>query len=259
MKSLVHSALASVFVVACAADPGTRPHDMSAASHEAMAKQEEQTADAHSAQYNPAAQGKTESCGRGGCWTSTTNPTKEHDADAQRHRELAAKHRAASTALAQAEAQACVGISNDDRDISPFFHRDDIKSVSALVEQVRNGKTVVDKRVGATVVFRAVPGMTAEWLQRVVDCHLARAAAAGHAMPEMDYCPLELNNVTAKVTSVGDGFAVHIRSNDAATVDQVLARATSLTSPANAPVGQAANRGFAQPLRPRGMARCEVR
>ena len=240
MKSLVFSALVSTFVVACAADPGTHPHDMSAASHESMAKQEEQAADAHAAQYNPSAQSKTDSCSRGGCWTSTTNPTKEHDADAQHHRELAAKHRAASAALAQAEAQACVGISNDDRDISPFFHREDIKSVSPLVEQVRNGKNVIDKRVGATVVFRALPGMTAEWLQRVVDCHLARAAAMGHAMPEMDYCPLELNNVTAKVTSGGDGFAVNIRSNDAPTVDQVIARATALTSaPAAAPAGQA--------------------
>jgi len=239
MNSFVYSALASVFAFACAADPGTRPHDMSAVSHEDMAKQEERTADAHSAQYSPAAQIKTESCGRGGCWTSMTNPTAEHDADAQRHREVAAKHRAASAALAQAEAQACAGISGDDRDISPFFHREDIKSVSPLVEQTRNGKTVTDKRVGATVVFRAVPGMTEEWLQRVVDCHLARAAAAGHSMPEMDYCPLELNDVTAKVTSVGDGFAVNIRSNDAATVEQVVARATSLTS-ALASAGQAA-------------------
>ena len=41
MKSFVASAAASVFVFACAADPGTRPHDMSATSHEAMAKQED--------------------------------------------------------------------------------------------------------------------------------------------------------------------------------------------------------------------------
>ena len=180
MKIAIVTVLASFSALACAADPGTRPHDMSAESHEAMAKQEDQAARAHSAQYDASAQSKTEACSRGGCWTSTTNPTKEHDADAQRHRELAAKHRAASAALAQAEARACTGISNDDRDISPFFHREDIKSVSPLVEQIRQGKNVVDKRVGASIVFRAVPGMTAEWLQRVVDCHLARAAAAGH-------------------------------------------------------------------------------
>ena len=229
MKSFTFYAFASVFAFACAADPGTHPHDMSAASHEAMAKQEDQAAAEHSKQFDPSAQGTAESCGRGGCWTSTTNPTKEHAADAQRHRELAAKHRAASSALAQAEAQACAGISPDDRDISPFYHREDIKSVSPLVDQIRQGKNVVDKRVGATVVFRALPGMTAEWLQRLVDCHLARAAAAGHAMPEMDYCPLELNGVTAKVASAGDGFAVSIRASDDATVDAVVKRAEALS------------------------------
>lgn len=229
MKFIALSVLASALVVnACAADPGTHPHDMSEASHEAMAKQEDQQANAHAEQFDPSAQGKTQSCSRGGCWTSTTNPTKEHEADAQRHRELAAKHRAASAALAQAEAQACAGISDDDRDISPFAHSEDIRSVSPLTEQARTGKAVTSQTVGATIVFRAVPGMTAEWLQRVVNCHLARAAAAGHAMPEMDYCPLVLNNVTASVTSVGDGFAVNIRSNDKATVDAVLKRAQAL-------------------------------
>ncbi len=229
MKSLVFSALASVIVVACASDPGTRPHDMSEGSHETAAKQEDQAATGHESQYKPSAETTTEKCGsKGGCWTSTTNPTKEHDADAQHHRELAAKHRAASAALAQAETQACAGISDDDRDISPFAHREDIRSVSPYEEQVKAGKATTTKRVGATVVFRALPGMTAEWLQRVVDCHLARAAAAGHQMPEMDYCPLVLKDVTAKVTSVGDGFAVNIKSEDGATADQILKRAEAL-------------------------------
>ena len=39
----------------CAADPGTQPHDMSAAQHEAMANQEQQNAQAHEAQHDPAA------------------------------------------------------------------------------------------------------------------------------------------------------------------------------------------------------------
>lgn len=226
MKSALCIASVSSIFLACAADPGTHPHDMSKASHEAMAKQEDQSAAAHSAQFDPAAT-KAEPCGRGNCWSSS-NPTQEHNAEAEKHRELAAKHRAASSALAQAEAQACVGISADDRDISPFFHREDIGSVSPLTEQVRLGKAATTKRVGASIVFRSRPGMTAEWLQRVVDCHLARAAAAGHAMPEMEYCPLVLNNVSAKVVSVGNGFAVNVRSDDAATVDALLKRAEAL-------------------------------
>jgi hypothetical protein len=219
----------SALMFGCAADPGTQPHDMSQAQHEAMAKQEDQASEAHAEQHDPdAKQTKTTCTGKGGCWTSVSNPTAQHSADAEKHHELAKKHRAASAALASAEASACVGMSEDDRDISPFYHREDIQSASIYTENVKAGKGSASKVVGATVVFRAVPGMTAEWLQRVVDCHLARAAAAGHEMPEMDYCPLELKGVKAKVTSAGNGFAVNITSDDDNTVEQIKKRALAL-------------------------------
>jgi len=201
---------------------------MSSAQHTAMAQSEEQQGDAHAAQHDPSAAAPSQTCGRGGCWTSVANPTEKHQADAQRHRELAAKHRAAAASLSQAEAQSCSGLSNEDRDMSPFSHREDIASARALDEQTQVGKSLTKKQVGATVVFRAVPGMTAEWLQRVVDCHVARASAMGHQMPEMDYCPLMLKGVSAKVSSEGGGFAVSIRSQDDATSKEVLQRARAL-------------------------------
>jgi hypothetical protein len=219
----------SALVLACAADPGTQPHDASQAQHEAMAKQEDQAAEGHADQHDHSAKSETNQCaGRGGCWTSESNPTAQHSEDAKKHHELAEKHRAASAALASAEASACSGISDGDRDISPFYHREDIESVSPLTEEIKSGKSVTKKEVGSTIVFRAVPGMTAEWLQRVVDCHIARASAMGHAMPEMSYCPLELKGVKAKVTSTGSGFAVNVSSDDPATVAEISKRALAL-------------------------------
>ncbi len=219
----------STVVLGCAADPGTKPHDMSSAQHEAMAKQEEQAADTHAEQHNPDAKVEESKCsGRGGCWTSVSNPTGGHAEDAAHHRELAQKHRAASAALASAETSACSGLSDDDRDMSPFHHREDILSVSPLTEQVKTGKTTVTKQVGSTVVFRALPGLTAEWLQRVVDCHLARAAAAGHDMPEMPYCPLVPKGAKAKVTSAGNGFAVNVSGDDSTAVAEIQKRASAL-------------------------------
>jgi hypothetical protein len=49
--------------------------------------------------------------------------------------------------------------------------------------------------------------MTAEWLQRLTDCHIARNAALGHVAPAMPDCPLVPMGVTARVTSTGGGFA----------------------------------------------------
>jgi hypothetical protein len=219
----------------CAASPGTQPHDMSAAQHEAMAKNEESAAAGHTDRHDPEATQATQVCaGKGGCWTSTSNPTAQHGDDAKHHHELAAKHRAAAAALDDAEKSACAGISDEDRDISPFYHREDIQSVSALTATTTSGKGSAQREVGATVVFRAVPAMTAEWLQRVVDCHLARAAAVGHDMPEMSYCPLMPKGVKAKVTSAGNGFAVNLSAEDAATVAEIKRRARAL-----APVGSA--------------------
>jgi hypothetical protein len=83
---------------------------------------------------------------------------------------------------------------------------------------------------GARVTFRAVPGMTGEWLQRVVDCHLARNAVVGGDM----LCPLAVPHATATVTSTGRGFVVDITSDDTDSVRQIIKRASALRP--NAPM-----------------------
>lgn len=219
----------------CAHAAGTQPHEMSQAGHQAAAAQEEALAAEHAAEHDPAAEQTKKRClgaavtGGEVCWTETINPTEEHIKAAEQHRELAAQHRAASKGLADAEARACKGISDSDRDTSPFAHRADIQSVSRLQEDTSAGKISVKRDAGATIVFRATPGLTAEWLQRIVDCHLARNAAVGHDMPEMPYCPLVLRGAQATVRSAGDGFAVDVRADDSATAAEIWRRSQQLT------------------------------
>src|SRR3954463_11017937 len=69
-------------IVACAT-PGTKPEDMSAASHEAAARQEEGAAAEHAVQYEPNARSTYSNCSpsaknRAVCWESTVNPTERH-------------------------------------------------------------------------------------------------------------------------------------------------------------------------------------
>lgn len=218
---------------ACASrTPGARPHDMSTAQHEAMARAEGVEAETHAGRYDPNASTEP-SCagGRAGldaCWSTPKNPTREHLEHAEIHRRRAAEHRAASQALRDAEARACVGIRDEDRDASPFSHRQDIESVEPLYSPSSGGKNPTRRLEGATVTFRAVPGMTAQWLQRVVDCHLARNAALGHDMPEMAYCPLVPKGVTASVTPTATGFAVAMRGADSETANEIRRRADAL-------------------------------
>lgn len=226
---------ASAFVVGlvgCAA-PGTNPQDMSATQHEAMAKQEDSTAQGHEALHDPNASTATEHCPRGQsspCWTSRSNPTQAHQSDAESHKELAAKHRAAAAALAQAESVSCTGIDEQDRDVSPFYHREDITSVTPFERPIQQGRQTVKQLAGATVAFRAVPMLTTEWLQHEVNCHLARAAAVGFDMPEMSYCPLELKGVKATVSAAGDNFVVQVEAEDLDTAKEILRRSQALVA-----------------------------
>jgi hypothetical protein len=229
------SILLALGAAACASTPGANPHDMSAEQHGAMAQQAEQKAAAHERQYSPGAGAEEEKCNASAdrtstaniCWTSIRNPTSEHLAQAEKFRKMAADHRAASQALRDAEAKACVGIADRDRDESPFLHREDIASVTEKISP-GVGPRGNPHREGAVIVFRAMPGLTAEWLQRVVDCHIARNAALGHDVPEMSFCPLVPKNVAAKVASTGDGFAVTVTSDDSTTVEEIIRRAKAL-------------------------------
>jgi hypothetical protein len=215
--------------IACASTPGAQPHDMSAASHEGMASAEDKSAAAHAAQYDPEAAAEKVRCGgtNPACWTSLENPTTEHRQMAAQHRKAAADHRAASKALRDAEASACAGLSEQDRDMSPFAHREDIAGVEELKSPPPYTKAPAVLG-GAVISFRAVPGMTAQWLKRVIDCHIARSAALGHNVPEMPYCPLVPKDVTATVTATDKGFAVALESKDADVAREILKRANAL-------------------------------
>jgi hypothetical protein len=225
MKTVYVMTCFSALALGCGGSDGTRPHDMSVAQHEQAAAQEK--AAAEQAPPTVGTRGLQPKTGPSFIrWTARDNPNAEQAGTAGEHRKAAAAHREAAQALRDAEASACAGLSDEDRDESPFFFKADVASVEVLVEPApgRGGKSSLPEKVGAAAVFRAVPGLTAEWMQRLVDCHLARAAAVGHQMPDMSYCPLVLRGVTAKVTSAGGGFRVEVRSDDPKTVAEIIRR-----------------------------------
>jgi hypothetical protein len=240
------------------ASSGTEPHAMTAGQHQAAAQVEEKSAAQHQAQHDPSL---TRAAGPATCveyesadcyvrWKSTENPTEGHVRDARKHRKLAEKHRAASQVLRDAEQRFCSGIPAADRDQSPFYHREDINAAQGLKKMASGhghapGAGVVQVQEiekqqalgvevdapgglqGARITFRAMPGMTGEWLQRVVDCHLARNAVVG-SDPAMSFCPLAVPRATASVISSGGGFAVDISSDSAGSVREIIKRAAAL-------------------------------
>ena len=234
MRRLVASLLAGFAgATACATTPRADVEEISAVAHSCVALAQEHAAQKHAAQYNPSAAEERNRCAPVGavsgsdqtCWTSVQNPTARHLRYATTYRKRAEEHRIASKLLRDAETRACTGIAGDDRDISPFWHREDIVRVEPF--SVWGDDEVVSS--GAIITFRPVPGLTVEWLQRLVDCHLARNAALGHVVPDMPDCPLVPKGVRATVRPTQDGgLAVEISAEDPETAAEVLARASRL-------------------------------
>lgn len=214
--------LAFALIAVGCTPPGTRPHDMSAREHIEAARAEDEAAERHACGSPATAEHAAP------CWTDDAEASEAHRAEMDEHRRLAAAHRAASDALLRAEERACVGVPQDARDSSPFEHRADVQSVTDLDDEQHLGRAAVRRPAGVVVVLRAVPALTAEWLERVIECHLARNAAVGHDMPEMAYCPLVPRGVTATVRSVRAGFAVEIRADSREGVDEIRRRARLL-------------------------------
>lgn len=210
------------------ATSGTRPHDMSVAGHEKSASIAEAEASEHAAR-EPGESAREASpqvmCRIGPCWREDATSAPQHGAAAVKLRAAAAEHRKAAAALREAESRACADLSEGDRDLSPFFHRDDIERVEPAYHRANSRLQAL---AGATVVFAQVPGLSAGWMQKSLDCHLARNAAMGFDAQEMSYCPLAPKGVHAIAREKQGRVTVEVTAADARTGEEVLRRAQLL-------------------------------
>jgi len=101
----------------------------------------------------------------------------------------------------------------------------EIKPEESMVESMPS-----DPRAGARVLLAAGPGMTAEWLERIGECHIAQNAARGNPQGAVT-SPLDVKGAEVRVRSVGDGFAVDITSYDWKEGREILRRARALLGP----------------------------
>jgi hypothetical protein len=157
------------------------------------------------------------------CWSAEVAGTQEHRRAAARAREEATRHRTAARQLETAESRDCATIAPDERDHPPFWHRSDILTVQKLEDRGRLR--------GATILFRRVPALTAEWMQQAVRCHQARAASLGWDPMYMSYDPSALADARVEVVDDPAGVRVRIWSDNAEIAAVILGRAQGLLKP----------------------------
>lgn len=216
--------IASTVTGAACATPGTRPYDMSAAQHEQRAALAEAEAAEHSARYDPARRTSRVVCARFGCSSQETNPTAVYREHADRLHAEAAEHRKAAEALHDAEANVCAATGGD-QDLTPMFRRDEVERIEPIYRYTGGRSRGVE---GAILVLARTTDVTADALQKKLDCHLARNAAVGFDAPDMGYCPLASRGVRAVVREGGGRLRIEITANDGRTAEEVLRRAQLL-------------------------------
>jgi len=139
----------------------------------------------------------------------------------------------AATPAARMES-VCRGMSAPERSASALTRPDDVRSVQEIkpVTPASEAESPA-QRWGARLMLRAQPGVTAEWLQRIAECHLATLAAQGGGDARS---PLDVKGASVVVRSVGDGFAVDVTAGDPASGKDILTRALALPAPAKSAV-----------------------
>ena len=221
-------------------EPGTTPEAAGASEHRAAAEREEQRLIRHDGLYDPHAKQSIRRCdvaspdhapGEPICWLETINPTAVHREEVEFHRMRAAEHRKSARQLRAVEERACARLAPDDRDVSPFSHRADILGVTPL-ETTPPQRGRPRQIVGATVLFRPVPGLTVAGLQELVDCHLARNATIGYqtASVQMSGCLLTQQGTRATVRAMESGFAVDVVADSSTAGQEIWRRAQLLAS-----------------------------
>jgi hypothetical protein len=162
------------------------------------------------------------------CWTALkeSGAAAEDLMKAAELRDAAARHRLISKELRDAEARACGGIAEADVVRSPFAHRTDIVDVEVVHGAAEAGRP--PPVLGARVRFHHVGGLTAERLQHLVDCHIARNDALGNDVPEMSFDPLVPPGARATVIEIPHGYIVDVRSDDPVAAREIARRALAL-------------------------------
>lgn len=144
-----------------------------------------------------------------------TNASLDESSRVSEARRLGTQRRRSSPELRAAEEQACSGLAEADRDASPFLHRADIIRVEPVERGVR-------------VRFRHVDGLTADWLEHLVECHLARDEVIGPDAPDTKDSPLAVQGATAHVAADAEGYVVEVRSDDSSGAEEIARRARAL-------------------------------
>jgi len=139
----------------------------------------------------------------------------------------------------------------DEKALGPVLDGKSVQDVQPLYTSVETAKNGSEAELrGVTIRFEALPGVTAEWLDRALECHSARRVLGRIPASSFPNDPFWLpgNVVDIDARSDRDGFLVAVRGATPDVARQIVARANAFSAahPPAAPVA-ASSAGTAGP------------
>jgi hypothetical protein len=151
----------------------------------------------------------------------TASRTESDPTAAQEHLDAARK-------LRSDEQSACYNVPDADRLAGPLT-ADRVSSVEVIRDHgvFPKGQLVP---VGVRVYLLAEPGLTQEWLGRVVACHMAHIAVSGE---QAHLSPLSVPGSSVSVSPTGTGFEVTVMSKNTEVARAIVQKGVALVGGAS--------------------------
>ncbi len=121
----------------------------------------------------------------------------------------------------------------DEAALAPVLNRQAVESAEPLYTREPSGKSGEASRLfGAVIRIRAIQGVTAEWLDRALECHSARRVLGRipeNVMPNDPFwLPGRMVDIDAQ--SARDGFQVAVRGYSVDDAQEILIRANAFAA-----------------------------
>jgi hypothetical protein len=131
-------------------------------------------------------------------------------------------------------ADICRGVPDMERQRPTFLQSSGIESVRPFMGEQHYVKFTLPQLRGADIFVRAGPGVTKQWVARVLRCHVAWRDAAGLSNQDGFEDPSTVDRPDLSFIETETGFVVRIAGHDKAEGEEILRRAQRLTEPSGA-------------------------
>jgi hypothetical protein len=122
----------------------------------------------------------------------------------------------------------CSGIPEKEWQRPIFFQASDIEGIRPFMGERRYIKFTLPELRGADIFVRAGPGITKQWVARVIRCHVAWHDVYGPASQESFEDPLVVGRPDLSFMDNEIGFVIRIAGHDKAEGEEILRRAQML-------------------------------